>query len=188
MLQDDVPKHAGRLRDYLCRPRSQSKLVRRPAVEQEWRLGIHNKAASAGTSWPPASSSPPWCQFKQRSSNVSIGPQQRFGRRRRASTWPAGDISCFYRPRPSPAPQGNRGAFSSDCGLAPACSRTRLWHTSRFLHPLSSQGFIKLPGRKTRPVSHKPSQAVLSPKRSEDSGPEGQLLRNSAAQLQDVWR
>lgn len=32
-LQADVAKRAGRLRDYLCRPRSQSKLLRRPAVE-----------------------------------------------------------------------------------------------------------------------------------------------------------
>lgn len=42
--------------------------------------------------------------------------------------------------------------------------RTRLWPTSRFLHHLSSQGIIKLPGKKNRPVSpvsHNPFQTLL---------------------------
>lgn len=146
-LQADVANRAGRLRDYLCRPRSQSKLLRRPAVEV-WE-----------STTKPASSF----------SSFVVSAQTKISER---FCWTSADVcqeeTCEHPtcrrhllPLPSPAPQGAPAASSADCGLAPACRGTRLWRGSRFLHQLSSLGFIKLPGRKTRPASHKPSQTVL---------------------------
>lgn len=180
-FQADVSKRAGRLRDYLCRPQSPSKQLQRPAVEEEWNLGIHNKAASAGSSFVSSVVSVQMFLLDL-SRRLAGGHMWAPDLQETSPVWPSPPLS--HR-----GPEGPRGAYSFDCGLAAGELVSGTSHRSSIISPLRGlekdlAGGPKVPG---------PTDLLrLSwPKSSAGSGPGGQLLLNSAAkiiQLQNIRR